>query len=92
MNPLIEEHRSQLEQLCRKHCVKTLELFPRPTPIPGELADWFETFGESFLSAVPPAERETVKRQLARELAPKLRDRDGKWTLDYVRLRVAAHI
>lgn len=85
-----EEYRRLLE--ANGFVVKNLELFPRPTPIPGELADWFETFGESFLSAVPASERETVKRQLARELAPKLRDRDGKWTLDYVRLRVAAHI
>src|SRR5437588_11726339 len=31
MDPLIEQHRNQLEQLCRKHRVKTLELFGSAT-------------------------------------------------------------
>jgi predicted nucleotidyltransferase len=31
MNPLIEQHRTQLDQLCRKHHVKALELFGSAT-------------------------------------------------------------
>jgi hypothetical protein len=40
----------------------------------------------------PSSERDAVKREVAEHFAPKLRDRSGKWTLDYVRLRVVAHI
>ncbi len=72
--------------------VESIELFSRPTTLPGELADWLETFAGAFLNAVPRSERDAVKREMTELLAPKLRDRSGKWTLDYVRLRVVAHI
>jgi trans-aconitate methyltransferase len=88
--PTPEQYRRLLE--ANGFAVDSIELIPRPTPIPGELADWLDTFAGSFLSAVPMSERDAVKREVAERLAPKLRDRSGKWILDYVRLRVVAHI
>jgi hypothetical protein len=88
--PTPDEYRNLVEQ--NAFTVDSIELIPRPTTLPGELTDWLETFTGAFLNAVPASERDTVKRELAERLAPKLRDRSGKWTLDYVRLRVVAHI
>jgi trans-aconitate methyltransferase len=70
--------------------VRHIELFPRPTPLPTRLADWFDTFGEAFLAAVPPAERAAVKEEAEALAAPKLKKPDGSWFADYVRLRFAA--
>lgn len=71
--------------------VDRIGLFPRPTPLPGPLEDWLDNFGESFLSLVPEAERDALKRQVADIARPALCDADGTWTVDYVRLRFAAH-
>jgi hypothetical protein len=67
-----------------------IELFQRPTPLPTRLADWFDTFGEAYLAAVPPAERAAVKAEAEALAAPALRRPDGTWVADYVRLRFAA--
>jgi hypothetical protein len=32
--------------------VDSIALFPRPTPLPGEMIGWLETFGESFTSVL----------------------------------------
>jgi trans-aconitate methyltransferase len=70
--------------------VRHIELFPRPTPLPTRLADWFDTFGEAFLAAVPPAERAAVRAEAEALAAPTLKKPDGSWFADYVRLRFAA--
>ena len=70
--------------------VRHIELFPRPTPLPTRLADWFDTFGEAFLAAVPPSERAAVKAEAEAAAAPMLKKPDGSWFADYVRLRFAA--
>ena len=70
--------------------LRAIELFPRPTPLPTRLGDWFDTFGEAFLAAVPPAERAAVKAEAEALAAPALRKPDGSWFADYVRLRFAA--
>lgn len=88
--PTPDEYRELLE--ANRFAVDSIELIPRPTTIPGELADWLDTFAGGFLSAVPVSERDAVKREVAERLAPQFRDRSGKWTLDYVRLRVVAHL
>jgi len=70
--------------------VRHIELFPRPTPLPTRLGDWFDTFGEALLAAVPPGERAAVKAEAETLAAPVLRKADGSWFADYVRLRFAA--
>lgn len=70
--------------------VEALEHFPRPTPQPGDIRAWLRTFGELYLRHVPAAEQGAVIEAAARRLAPALRDEDGNWHVDYVRLRFAA--
>ena len=70
--------------------VETIELFPRPTPLPGELADWLETFAETFLKLVPAAERPGLAQEVSEALRPRLCDAEGGWSADYVRLRFSA--
>ncbi len=72
--------------------VDSIELFPRPTPLPGDIGDWLETFAESFLSAVPAAARPELVAELREDLRPDLCDAEGHWTADYVRLRIAARL
>ncbi len=69
--------------------VTSISLFDRPTPLPGDLLGWLDTFGGAFTSALPPAERDAFLREVKDDLAPKLRDPSGAWVADYVRLRFA---
>jgi SAM-dependent methyltransferase len=85
--PSVAEYRGKLER--RGFAVRTIELFARPTRIPGEIGAWLETFGEAFISRVPPSERPAYLAEVAQRLAPQLRDAEG-WSVDYVRLRFAA--
>ena len=86
--PAPEEYRGRLER--QGFVVESIALIPRPTPLPGQLGDWLDTFAESFLAAVPVADRPAVKRDVEAELRPKLLDAKGVWITDYVRLRFAA--
>jgi len=70
--------------------VVSIALFPRPTPLPSDITAWLETFAKTFTDAVPVAERASVLDEVAELSAPELRDAEGKWTADYVRLRFAA--
>jgi hypothetical protein len=70
--------------------VRAIELIPRPTELPGEMAAWIETFGESFTSLLPASERPAFIAEVQETLRPQLCDAAGKWTADYVRLRFAA--
>jgi SAM-dependent methyltransferase len=69
--------------------VGSIALIPRPTPLPGDIADWLETFAERFLLAAPPAIRPIVLAEVREALRPTL-FRDGVWSADYIRLRFAA--
>ena len=86
--PTPEEYRARLE--ARGFIVRSIALIPRPTPIPGDIAAWIETFGESFLFAVPDVARAALIAEVAAEVAPMLKSADGRWGVDYVRLRFAA--
>jgi len=86
--PSVAEYRARLEQ--RGFTVRSITLIPRPTVLPGRLADWLETLAECFLRHVPKAEQEGFKSALEERLRDRLCDRAGVWTVDYVRLRFAA--
>ena len=64
--------------------------FARPTVLPTAMADWLETFAESFIHDLPAAERAAVRAEVAEATAKPLRRDDGVWVADYVRLRFAA--
>ena len=71
--------------------VERVALIPRPTPLPESgMEGWLRTFRRGVLSSLPEALRETVVEETAALLAPVLRDEDGNWTADYVRLRFIA--
>lgn len=71
--------------------ISYIALIPRPTPLPGDVTGWLETFAESFTSALPPAERSSYIAEVREALRPELCDAEGKWIADYIRLRFAAH-
>jgi hypothetical protein len=65
--------------------------FPRPTPLgEGGMAAWLRIFSRGALNSLPAHLRETVVEGTTALLAPALRDEDGRWTADYVRLRFIA--
>jgi SAM-dependent methyltransferase len=71
--------------------VEQIALIPRPTPLPESGMDgWLRTFRRGVLENVPDALREMVLAETVALLAPALRDEDGNWTGDYVRLRFIA--
>lgn len=70
--------------------VDSIALIPRPTPLPGDVIGWLETFAQSFLLALPAAAREEYLQEVRATLEPQLRKSDGTWVADYVRLRFAA--
>jgi len=88
--PTVPEYRARLE--AQGFTVTYIDLFPRPTPLPGPVQDWLDTFAGSFLAAVSAAERPALRDEVAAALAPSMRAGDGVWTVDYVRLRFAAHL
>ncbi|HQU16360.1 MAG: SAM-dependent methyltransferase [Chromatiales bacterium 21-64-14] len=70
--------------------VEHLQHFERPTPLPGDIRGWLETFCGSFLAALP-VDRQGRFLDEVREALGALCGADGRWVLDYVRLRVVAH-
>jgi SAM-dependent methyltransferase len=88
--PTADEYAERLE--AHGFDVDSIALIPRPTPLPTDLAGWLDTFAGSFLSALPANERLAARDAVVALLTPVLRDTRGRWTLDYVRLRFAAHL
>lgn len=86
--PSVDDYMQHLERAGFR--VPYIELIDRPTPIPGDIEGWLETFGESFLKAVPDGDRAAFLDDIRDDLAPDLRDAEGNWTTDYVRLRFKA--
>jgi trans-aconitate methyltransferase len=86
--PSVADYRTRLE--ARGFRVGSIELFARPTPLPGDITGWLETFAESFTGRLEPAARAGFLAEVAASLAPALRDAEGRWIADYVRLRFLA--
>jgi trans-aconitate methyltransferase len=72
--------------------VTSIELIPRPTPLPNGMAAWLETFRNGVLDRLSPADRQKALDETVRLLEPVLRDGDGNWVADYVRLRFSARV
>lgn len=88
--PSCEDYGASLEEADFK--VASRKLFQRPTPIPGEIVGWLETFGEIFLNSVATDDPETLLNDVREDLAADLKDSDGNWSVDYVRLRFQAFL
>ena len=72
--------------------VERIGLFPRPTPLPTNMDGWLGTFRKPFFDQYPEPERAKVLATIVDLLRPALADQAGRWTADYVRLRVRASI
>ncbi len=70
--------------------VEPIGLFGRPTPLPGGIVQWLETFGGPLLNRLTPQTRAEVARAIEERLTPTHRGADGVWVADYVRLRFIA--
>jgi trans-aconitate methyltransferase len=87
--PTPESYRRRLER--HGFHVKEIALIPRPTALAESgMAGWLRTFRRGVLDGLPETLRETVVEETVALLAPALRDEDGNWTADYVRLRFIA--
>ncbi len=87
--PTVEEYSDRL--IKGGFVVTYIALIPRPTPLPGDISGWLETFAENFLAKLAPAERPAFTAEVRETLRPQLCDANGKWIADYTRLRFAAH-
>jgi SAM-dependent methyltransferase len=70
--------------------VRFIATIPRPTPLPGDISGFLETFAGSFTSVLPAGERTAYLEDVRRRLVPSLRGEEGAWTADYTRLRFEA--
>ena len=70
--------------------VDSIALIPRPTPLPGDVIAWLETFAQSFLHDLSGDARADYLQEVRAILEPQLRQGDGTWVADYIRLRFAA--
>jgi trans-aconitate methyltransferase len=70
--------------------VDSIALIPRPTPLPGDVIDWLETFAQNFFQGFGDQDKTEFLQEVRAALEPQLRDSSGTWVADYVRLRFAA--
>jgi len=70
--------------------VQSIDLIPRPTPLPNGMHSWLNTFRNGVLDHLTPTDRVTAVENTIALLEPILRDADGNWTAYYVRLRFHA--
>lgn len=87
--PTVEEYRYRLER--QEFRVDYIELIHRPTPLPGDVSGWLETFAQAFTGRLPEQERAPYLDEVRENLSTKLCDSEGQWTADYMRLRFAAY-
>ena len=87
--PTAAAYRARLER--HGFLVEQIQLIPRLTPLAASgMEGWLTTFRRGVLEAVPEALRPVVIAETVALLEPVLRDEQGNWTGDYVRLRFIA--
>ena len=70
--------------------VDEIAVIHRPTKLNGEMEGWLETFGDSFIKALPSSEHQAARDEIVELLKPSLFDEQSSWWADYVRLRFRA--
>jgi trans-aconitate methyltransferase len=70
--------------------LQSIDLIPRPTPLPNGMESWLNTFRNGVLDQLNPTDRAKALINTIALLEPILCDADGNWTADYVRLRFHA--
>jgi SAM-dependent methyltransferase len=88
--PTVDDYRARLER--RGFIVDYIELIPRPTPLPTNMAGFLDVFAGSFFLQLPAEQRAAARDEVIEMLRLVLCDEQGRWTGDYIRLRFAAHL
>ncbi len=70
--------------------VEQIGLIDRPTRLPGDVGGWLDTFADAFLRVLDPGARRDARDKIVDLLGARIRDADGVWWADYVRLRFRA--
>jgi trans-aconitate methyltransferase len=70
--------------------VQQIALIPRPTPVTDGMEAWLRTFRRGVIEGLPESLRDSVVEETVALLESALRDEEGNWTADYVRLRFIA--
>ncbi len=86
--PSADEYRSLLES--NGFRVETMQLLPRPTRLDAGMEQWLRTFRKGVLANLAESDRDVAVAEMVRLLQPMLRDSNGVWWGDYVRLRFCA--
>jgi trans-aconitate methyltransferase len=86
--PTPEDYQARLERA--GFHVNSIVLIPRPTPLPGDVIGWLDTFAQSFFQGFSDLARSEYLQEVRAVLEPQLREPDGTWVADYTRLRFAA--
>ena len=85
--PTVEDYELRLRRA--GFVLQSVQLIPRPTPLPTGMRGWLDTFANPFSAALPCEERGGFLDEVTALLKPVLCDANGKWTADYIRLRFA---
>ena len=86
--PTVDDYTERLERAGFE--VESVQLIPRPTPLPTGMRGWLETFANPYCAALPEDQRESYLDEATDMLRPVLCDKKGRWTADYMRLRFIA--
>lgn len=86
--PTVAEYRTVLEHA--GFIVESIELIPRPTPLPTGMIGWLQTFRGTYLREKLGVQADTAMNEIVENLRFALCDGSGNWTADYVRLRFHA--
>jgi trans-aconitate methyltransferase len=87
--PTPDAYRRRLES--HGFIIERMALIPRPTPLEKSgMAGWLHTFRRGVLDRLPQDVSAAVVDDCCTLLASALRDEEGNWTADYVRLRFVA--
>jgi trans-aconitate methyltransferase len=86
--PTVDDYTTRLERA--GFVAESVQLIPRPTPLPTGMRGWLETFANPFCAALPPDQRRDFLDEATGMLRSVLCDEKGRWTADYMRLRFVA--
>jgi SAM-dependent methyltransferase len=87
--PTVDDYTQRIERA--GFVAESVQLIPRPTPLPAGMRRWLETFANPFCAALSEdKERSDFLDEVTEMLRPVLCDKKGEWTADYMRLRFLA--
>jgi trans-aconitate methyltransferase len=82
------EYTARLQK--HRFSVISIDLSPRPTPLPTGIRGWLATFERATLDRIPLEQRESFVAEVEDLLRDEICDSYGNWTAHYVRLRFVA--